>query len=73
MGRCLLFRAFIENFGRVIELKGLKIIEILLHLMSDSNEEVRNISKSVTQTFVIKMSSFSIRELLPHLLSGLEN
>lgn len=36
-GRIFLFRAFIENFGRVIELKGFKIIEILLHYMSDSN------------------------------------
>ena len=36
-GRCQLFRAFIENFGRVIELKGFKIIEILLHYMSDAN------------------------------------
>jgi|JI81AbrownRNA_FD_contig_21_6710684_length_375_multi_2_in_0_out_0_1 hypothetical protein len=39
--------------------------------MSDSNEEVRNSSKAVAQIFVTKMSSFSIRELLPHLLSGL--
>ena len=41
--------------------------------MSDPIEEVRNISKHVAQIFVTKMSSFSIRELLPHLLSGLEN
>lgn len=73
MGRCFLFRAFIENFGRVVELKSLKIISVLLQYMSDQNEEVRNISKSVAQTFVIRMSSYSIRELLPRLLEGLEN
>ena len=49
------------------------VIEILLHYMSDANEDVRVLSKTVAQTFVTKMSSFAIKELLPQLLSGLEN
>lgn len=60
-GRIWLIRAFIENFGRVIELRGMVVIEILLHYMSDSNEEIRALSKTVAQIFVTKMSSFAIK------------
>lgn len=40
--------------------------------MSDSNENIRHLSKEVVQTFVKKMSSYSVKNLLPHLLEGLE-
>ena len=70
-GRCWLLHAFIDNFGRVVELRVIEVIEILIQYMSDSNEEIRDLSKKVVQNFVPKMSSFAVKKLLPHLLSGL--
>ena len=41
--------------------------------MADSVEEIRNISKRVVQTLILKMSAYAVKNLLPHLLNGLEN
>ncbi len=71
-GRIHLIEALIENFGRVVEIKAIKIIQIILGYMADNVEEIRNISKRVGQTMILKMSSFSVKILLPQLLKGLE-
>ena len=34
-GRIYLLKAFVDNFGRVIELRAISVIEILLGYMSD--------------------------------------
>jgi HEAT repeat protein len=62
----------VENFGRVVEMKGVRIISIMLGYMADNAEDIRNISKKVGQSLIIKMSSFSVKILLPELLKGLE-
>ena len=54
-----------------MELKGVKIISIMLGYMADSIPEIREISKKVGQTLIVKMSSYSVKILLPELLKGL--
>lgn len=71
LGRIHLINALVENFGRVMELKGVKIISIMLGYMADSIPEIREISKKVGQTLIVKMSSYSVKILLPELLKGL--
>lgn len=66
-----MINALVENFGRVMELKGVKIISIMLGYMADSIPEIREISKKVGQTLIVKMSSYSVKILLPELLKGL--
>jgi hypothetical protein len=39
--------------------------------MADSIEEIRNISKRVVQTVILKLSAYAVKKLLPHLLNGL--
>ena len=73
MGRIYLLNAFVDNFGRVAELMVIQIIELLIHYMSDSSEEIRGLSKKVVQLIIPKISSYAVKLLLPHLLSGLEN
>lgn len=65
LGRIYLINALVENFGRVVELKGVKIISIMLAYMADSVEEIRNVSKKVGQSLIVKMSSYSVKILLP--------
>ena len=40
--------------------------------MADGVEEIRTISKRVVQSLILKMSAYAVRNLLPHLLNGLE-
>lgn len=64
--------ALIENFGRVVELKSIKIIELMIGYTADNSEEIRNLAKKTGQNLIVKMSSFSVKILLPQLLKGLE-
>lgn len=64
--------ALIENFGRVVELKSIKIIEIMISYTADNSEDIRNLAKKTGQNLIVKMSSFSVKILLPQLLKGLE-
>ena len=73
MGRVYLIHAMIENFGRVIEIKVLEIISILLSFMADNIEEVRNIARKTGQSLILKISSYSVKMLLPQLLTGLRD
>ena len=41
--------------------------------MADGIEEIRTIAKRVVQTLILKMSAYAVKNLLPHLLNGLEN
>ena len=41
--------------------------------MADGNEEIRNLARRTGQNLILKMSSFSVKILLPQLLEGLEN
>lgn len=43
----------------------------MIGYMADNAEEIRNIAKRVGQTLIIKLSSFSVKILLPELLKGL--
>jgi hypothetical protein len=56
----------------VVELKGIKIIEIMIGYTADNSEEIRNLAKKTGQSLIVKMSSFSVKILLPQLLKGLE-
>lgn len=40
--------------------------------MADNAEDIRNLAKKVGQNLILKMSSFSVKILLPQLLKGLE-
>lgn len=40
--------------------------------MADSIEEIRNLSRRTGQNLILKMSSYSVKILLPQLLKGLE-
>lgn len=71
--RIFLFTAFVEIFGRFVEIHANRIIEIVIGYMADSVEEVRNVAKRVVQTLILKLSSYSVQKLLPFLLNGLEN
>lgn len=62
----------VENFGRVVEIKAIEFISIILGYMADNIEDVRNLAKQTGQKLVLKMSSFSVKILLPQLLTGLE-
>lgn len=44
----------------------------MIGYMADNAEEIRNIAKRVGQTLIVKLSSFSVKILLPELLKGLE-
>lgn len=61
----------IENFGRVVELKSIKIINILIGYMADNNQDIRDLARKVGQMLIMKMSAFSVKILLPQLLKGL--
>jgi hypothetical protein len=41
--------------------------------MADNIEEIRNIAKKVIQLIIGRMSAYSVKKMLPHLLNGLEN
>jgi hypothetical protein len=56
----------------VAEIKSIKIIEIILGYMADNAEDIRNLAKRTGQNLILKMSSFSVKILLPQLLKGLE-
>lgn len=66
-----MINAFVENFGRVVELKGIKIMILMIGYMADNAEEIRNIARKVGQSLILKMSSYSVKLLLPELLKGL--
>lgn len=72
LGRIHLLNALVQNFGRVVELKGVKIISIMIGYMADNVEEIRNTAKQVGQSLIVRMSSYSVKILLPELLKGLE-
>ncbi len=55
-----------------MEVKAIKIIEIILGYMADSAEEIRNLARRTAQSLILKMSSYSVKILLPQLLKGLE-
>ena len=67
-----MINAFVDNFGRVVELKGVKIIIMMIGYMADNAEEIRNMARKVGQSLILKMSSYSVKLLLPELLKGLE-
>ncbi len=64
--------ALVDNFGRAIEFKAVKIISLMIGYMADNIEEIRNVARRVGQSLIVKMSSFSVKILLPELLKGLE-
>lgn len=64
--------ALVDNFGRAIEFKAVKIISLMIGYMADNLEEIRNVARRVGQSLIVKMSSFSVKILLPELLKGLE-
>lgn len=41
--------------------------------MADNDEVVRNQAKKVGQSVIVKLSSYAVKNILPHLLTGLEN
>ena len=45
----------------------------MIGFAADTNEEIRDLAKKVAQGLILKMSSFCVKEVLPHLLNGLEN
>jgi hypothetical protein len=67
-----LVEALVDNFGRAIEFKAVKIISLMIGYMADNIEEIRNVARRVGQSLIVKMSSFSVKILLPELLKGLE-
>lgn len=72
LGRIHLVEALVDNFGRAIEFKAVKIISLMIGFMADNLEEIRNVARRVGQSLIVKMSSFSVKILLPELLKGLE-
>ena len=56
----------------MVELKSIKIIEIMIGYMADNQEDIRNAAKKVGQSLIMRMSAFSVKVLLPQLLRGLE-
>jgi hypothetical protein len=71
LGRIHLVEALVDNFGRAIEFKAVKIISLMIGYMADNLEEIRNVARRVGQSLIVKMSSFSVKILLPELLKGL--
>lgn len=67
----MLLNAIICNFGRFVEVRAVRICEILIALMADAVEDIRNAAKRVGQSLIVKLSSYSVKKLLPHLLRGL--
>lgn len=72
LGKIHLVEALVDNFGRAIEFKAVKIISLMIGYMADNLEEIRNVARRVGQSLIVKMSSFSVKILLPELLKGLE-
>jgi hypothetical protein len=72
LGRIHLVESLVDNFGRAIEFKAVKIISLMIGYMADNLEEIRNVARRVGQSLIVKMSSFSVKILLPELLKGLE-
>ena len=72
LGRIHLVESLVDNFGIAIEFKAVKIISLMIGYMADNLEEIRNVARRVGQSLIVKMSSFSVKILLPELLKGLE-
>ena len=66
-----MIEAMVNNFRRVVEVKGVRIVELMIGYMADNQEDVRNCAKRVGQTLIMLMSAFAVKKLLPELLRGL--
>jgi len=44
----------------------------MIAYMADNSENIRDLAREVGQSLIVKMSSFSVKILLPQLLKGLE-